>query len=461
MVNDQQELEEQETDHRGREKAAQTWTSSHTKTFCFMYLAYATGMGTRGSMDLAFFGAQKDKILSLRQFSAILTSGTAAYATGKLLGGPIVDYVGGRSILTTLTALMGVCFISIGRTTSPIMMSILWSFSRLVHSLGWPAMSVLMRNWFSDLPNGAFVNSVISTSSRAGAWFGPLVSGYLLETLGSWKTLATGIGSVSILVSATLYSFLKESPIDPKKVRRKESFYKKTALKKDEQIVSLTTKEFVGVAMQEPRLFLLFGASMLATPVFDLPSVLSSYLSETYDMAPTEIGAVASLFPFIAVPAVISGGWIDDQLTPHQKTWWYTSTQMLSVCALYVLGNKPKKNFVPFLLLATMAGIAPAFYVVPGNWLIKFAGERYAGTYNAWLDFPGNFITTFLYAAFPYLKSRGGWGTILKFYSCLTAAGTLSFFLFSVLDAKAPMQESPYDILVEKKRRKMAKLEIV
>ena len=47
---------------------------------------------------------------------------------------------------------------------------------------------------------------------------------------------------------------------------------------------------------------------MLATPVFDLPAVLSSYLSETYDMAPTEIGAVASLFPFIAVPAVISGG---------------------------------------------------------------------------------------------------------------------------------------------------------
>ena len=412
-------------------------------------------------MDLAFFGAQKDNILSLRQFSAILTSGTAAYATGKLLGGPIVDYAGGRSILTTLTALMGVCFISIGRTTSPIIMSILWSFSRLVHSLGWPAMSVLMRNWFSDLPNGAFVNSVISTSSRAGAWFGPLVSGYLLETLGSWKTLATGIGSASILVSATLYSFLKESPIDPKKVRRKESFYKKTALKKDEQIVSLTTKEFVGVAMQEPRLFLLFGASMLATPVFDLPSVLSSYLSETYDMAPTEIGAVASLFPFIAVPAVISGGWIDDQLTSNQKIWWYTSTQMLSVCTLYILGNRPKKKFVPFLLLATMAGIAPAFYVVPGNWLIKFAGERYAGTYNAWLDFPGNFITTFLYAAFPYLKSRGGWGTILKFYSCLTAAGTLSFFLFSILDAKAPMQESPYDILVEKKRRKMAQMEVV
>ena len=131
MANDQHELEEQENDHRGREKPTQTWTSSHTKTFCFMYLAYATGMGTRGSMDLAFFGAQKDNILSLRQFSAILTSGTAAYATGKLLGGPIVDYAGGRSILTTLTALMGVCFISIGRTTSPIIMSILWSFSRL------------------------------------------------------------------------------------------------------------------------------------------------------------------------------------------------------------------------------------------------------------------------------------------------------------------------------------------
>ena len=141
-------------------------------------------------MDLAFFGAQKDKkILSLRQFSAILTSGTAAYATGKLLGGPIVDYAGGRSILTTLTALMGVCFISIGRTTSPIIMSILWSFSRLVHSLGWPAMSVLMRNWFSDLPNGAFVNSVISTSSRAGVWapisviFGNL---RVMENTGYW-----------------------------------------------------------------------------------------------------------------------------------------------------------------------------------------------------------------------------------------------------------------------------------
>jgi sugar phosphate permease len=450
MANQSKLKEDEEQDE---EKSV--WTSAHTATFALMYLAYACGMGTRGGMDLAFFGAQKENVLSVTQFSALLTSGTAAYATGKLLGGPLVDYLGGRTILVTLTSLMGLSFISIGRTKNPVVMSALWSFSRIVHSLGWPAMSVLMRNWFSRLSNGAFINSVLSTSSRAGAWFGPFISGYLLDVLGSWQTLAGGIGTFALAVSATLYTFLKESPVDKKKIRRKESFYEKNQVKNGEADVTVTTKEFIGVAMKEPRLFLLFGASMLTTPVFDLPAVLATYLSETYGMQPTEIGAVASLFPLVAVPAVIGGGYVESNITPSQKTWWYTLTQIVSVGTLIVLSNKPSKSVVPALLLLTMAGIAPAFYVVPSNWLIKFGGERFSGTYNGWLDFPGNFVTTLVYAAFPYLKSRGGWGTILRFYSGLTALGTLSFLLFSVLDARKPMDESPYDILIAKKRKEL------
>ena len=152
----QSKLEEKNEDiDLKKDNERKSWTPAHTATFAFLYLAYATGMGTRGSMDLAFFGAQKDGVLSVNQFSALLTSGTAAYATGKLLGGPVVDYLGGRTILVTLTALMGVSFMSISKTKNPIVMSALWSFSRIVHSLGWPAMSVLMRNWFCNLSNGA------------------------------------------------------------------------------------------------------------------------------------------------------------------------------------------------------------------------------------------------------------------------------------------------------------------
>ena len=43
----------------------------------------------------------------------------------------------------------------------------------------------------------------------------------------------------------------------------------------------------------------------------------------------------------------------------------------------------------------------------------------------------------------------------MRFYSGLTALGTLSFLLFSVLDARKPMDESPYDILIAKKRKEL------
>ena len=172
-------------------------------------------MGTRGGMDLVFFGAQKENVLSVTQFSALLTSGTAAYATGKLLGGPLVDYLGGRTILVTLTSLMGLSFITLAEQKIQWLCLHYGPFQELfIHWDGQPCR--FNANCF-HLSNGAFINSVLSTSSRAGAWFGPFISGYLLDVLGSWQTLAGGIGTFALAVSATLYTFLKESQL----IRRK------------------------------------------------------------------------------------------------------------------------------------------------------------------------------------------------------------------------------------------------
>ena len=78
-------------------------------------------------------------------------------------------------------------------------------------------------------------------------------------------------------------------------------------------------------------------------------------------------------------------------------------TQMLA-CTFIFWVTDPRRNSCHFAV--GNDGWYCAAYVVPGNWLIKFAGSV-GGTYNAWLDFR-EIHHHILVRCFPYLKSRDG-----------------------------------------------------
>eukprot|EP00947_MAST-08B_sp_MAST-8B-sp1_P005035 g5035.t1 len=201
------------------------------------------------------------------------------------------------------------------------------------------------------------------------------------------------------------------------------------------------------VACSEPRLVLLYASVALATPTFDLPSILPLLLADVVrpPMQPATIGAIASLFPLVAVPATVIAASVESSLPAGALPGFYTATQAVSVAGLVRLaapGLSP--GAAGPVLSAIMAGCAPTLYVAPQRFLLAFGG-KYTGTFNSLLDLWGNVLLLGVYAAFPVLRERGGWPLVVKVYAAMQAGSLACMWLFQHLEATNRLIKSPFE----------------
>ena len=141
----------------------------------------------------------------------ITTFGTLAYALGKLPGGGLVDFLGGRriylagmggAILFTLVFAMG--------GSIPVF-TMAWVGNRLVQAIGWPGMVKIVSRWFPFSSYGTAMG-VVSLSYLWGDSAGRYGMGLLLRQGVGWRgvfLIAAAILGVLFLVNLVL---LRESP---------------------------------------------------------------------------------------------------------------------------------------------------------------------------------------------------------------------------------------------------------
>ena len=157
----------------------------------------------------------------------------------------------------------------------------------------------------------------------------------------------------------------------------------------------MTMVEIMGKVGNEPRLWLLYASTALATPTFDLPSILPLLLSEhVAGMPAATVGFLASLFPLVAVPATLLGASLDPRMTPAQRPYLYVAGQTVTALSLAYL-SRPKLTAarVGVALMCCMGGCAPSLYVAPQAFLMRFGGP-YTGTFAGLLDAFGNLLMT-------------------------------------------------------------------
>lgn len=111
--------------------------------------------------------------------------------------------------------------------------------------------------------------SILTTSSRVGAFLGSLLGGTLLARAAGWRGLSQLTGIVTLVV-ATLQLTMRAGPCSAPVVAP-------AAAMQDDAKTGKTTSagsSTLSIVLRETKLFCVFGSTALVTPTFDLTTLL-------------------------------------------------------------------------------------------------------------------------------------------------------------------------------------------
>ena len=142
----------------------------------------------RKNLSVAVPLLQQDFSATKAQVGIIASVGTFAYAAGKLLNGPLVDRVGGRTGF--LTALAAVAIFGALGAFSPSLgvLSAVYALNRFAGSAGWGAMVKIVPTWFG-VTRSATVLGVMSLSYVLGGVAALLLARQIVTLGGGWRAV--------------------------------------------------------------------------------------------------------------------------------------------------------------------------------------------------------------------------------------------------------------------------------
>eukprot|EP00929_Paragymnodinium_shiwhaense_P074239 TRINITY_DN37979_c0_g1_i1.p1 TRINITY_DN37979_c0_g1~~TRINITY_DN37979_c0_g1_i1.p1 ORF type:complete len:430 (-),score=84.59 TRINITY_DN37979_c0_g1_i1:380-1669(-) len=417
------------------------WDAVHQRTLALICSVYASIWSTRPGFSLALLEMTKDKSMNIDNnvVARLNASGQLAYALGKCFGGAGVDALGGRKALIVVLMTMSACFGRLARSKSAsASMVAAVALSRFVHAASWPATTLVIRSWFAN--NGqALAVTLGGASSRIGMSLGSVISGLLLAKTGNWRVVLGSASAATGLAAAT--SILR---LTPKEIGSATGTGQPIANK--QQVVKakkMSTVDIVKAALRSERLMCLYGSATMLTLTFELGTLLPQFLSEEYGMDSVGIGSVSGAFPIASPPAIVLGGMALSKLAPASKPAFLLATEGAAALGFLVLAQKPSRAAVVPALVSIMAGISPAFYCLPADWILRWAGP-YAGTFSSLSDVPGNLFSTLVYLFIPRMLKRGGWASVMRFYAIQVAISGLCMARFQMLEARDPTTKSPF-----------------
>jgi sugar phosphate permease len=138
--------------------------------------------------------------LTREQAGAIASTGTIAYALGKVVGGPVVDRLGGRAGFLASLVLVAVFSVLTGAAPSLSWIMVGYAANRGVGAVAWGAMLKLLPGWFIGRVVAMAV-AVLSLSYVAGGAAATLLAREVVQRGGSWRSVfvAPGLALLALL----------------------------------------------------------------------------------------------------------------------------------------------------------------------------------------------------------------------------------------------------------------------
>jgi len=322
--------------------------------------------------------------LDVASFGAIAGWGTAGNLAGKLTNGVLADKLGGSRVFIFAIGLAAIATFIFGTLSSNTAFFALYFLTMFSKSAGWPSMANIIRVVFSNDRHGR-IWGFIATSSRISSVATTLLLSSLLLVL-SWRGLFFVAAGIALLCAIILPKFLNKNNTGAEKTTpvSESDSSKQDDSSKPHPLNNVDTLAAIVHFIRSPSFWLIsFGVSAIAV-LFEFQVFVPIYLSETFDLQPSEAGMASAVFPIGCLLAVFTGGFVFDKLSKKSLISVMGMTLVIAIFCLLVLrflGTVELNHQFEFMLTMVLIflfgfAISPAYYIPMSVFSISFGGKH-------------------------------------------------------------------------------------
>ncbi len=370
----------------------------------------------RKNLSVAVPLLQQDFGATKAQVGAIASTGTFAYAAGKLFNGVLVDRVGGR--VGFLIALGAVAiFGALGAFAPSIaVLSAFYAFNRFAGSAGWGAMVKLVPTWFG-VARSATVIGVMSLSYVLGGVAATLLARYIVTQGGGWRAVMGLPSVVLVALIVVCVAFVRAGPLHPPSERPAGSGN------------DSRWQEFIEL-VQKPQFVFACAVSFAVTLLRDS---FNNWSVDFLTDAQGKDGSVATAalhsvgFDLAGAIAILANGVLYDRIRPERRGWMIASSLAFLALVLLVLPSVATKHLLLGALLLGAVGLLVygPFSLLSGVIAIETGGARQAATAAGIIDGVGYVGAIFAGWGLGKLLDLGGYSLGLRVLAIITAIATV------------------------------------
>lgn len=371
----------------------------------------------------ATFPSLKDQFnISHAQFGRVASVGTAFYAVGKALAGPLVDRFGGRAGF--LLALYSVAiFGALGSASTGLPLLIgMYALNRAFAAAGWPAAMKLIPSWFPVRHGG--VVGTLSLSYALGGVAATTLASTILAAGGAWRAVLLVPALLLGLIAIACTVAVSDGPL---------------AAPSGKAAGLTATKRDLLMLIGNRRFLIVCGLSLSLTLFRESFSTWS--VDFLISISGTESIAKATLksgtFDLAGAIAIYLTGITYDRTPERVRPWLISSALSLLAIVLVALPAMDSHHPGRLALLMCCAGLLvySPYSLLAGVFAIECGGAAAAASASALIDCVGYVGGILAGEALGRVLDYGGYRTG---FECLAAIAASSAVLALFLGGSSP-----------------------
>jgi len=369
--------------------------------------------------------------LDRTKIGAIQSIGVLCYAVGKLLGGVIGDFVGGRRMfLIGLFGAVAATFV-FGAATTVLLFTIAWASNRMLQSGGWSGIVKIVSFWFPARRYGT-VMAVISLSFLFGDAAGRYLLGRLIAYGLDWRGLffsaATLLALIGLVNVAVLRSSPRERGFEEPEISVRNVYGGRGDAGTPDSLSDLLLPYF-----RSPSFWCVCVISFGLTLVREaLNTWIPSYLVDVHHLQASDAAQYSAMFPFVGGVATLAAGWTSDRAGGDRAM---ALVPCLALCTISLTGLAAASRYEsPGLAMVAIASVAfwllGPYSLLAGAIALDVGGRKGSATAAGLIDTAGYAGAVLSGYGVSRLVDHYGWASAFLGFAAVIGGAMIAAFVY-------------------------------
>lgn len=361
----------------------------------------------------------------------IAALGVVFYAVGKVINGVLGDFIGGKKVfmLGMLGSILATILFGFGKGV--LFFGAVWSFNRLVQSMGWGGLLKITANWFSYKSYGKIM-SFLSLSFLFGDIVAKLLLGHFLNIGMGWRGLFYVAAAMLAVIALINVIFLKKSPEKvgfaappphPKNLHAQAA---------NQMAPPANLRELIAPYFKNISFILILLMSFGLTAIREaLNFWLPTYLFETTNQSEGLASQYSALYSVFGMVSILAAGYLSDTWLKGVRGLIIVVASLLLTVVLGLMAVGFTGQILPllFISLAGLLLLGPYSFLA-GAMSLDAGGHKGAATAAGLVDAVGYLGGTLALWLTGYLAEHVGWNAAFLALAALAIITALTAWFY-------------------------------